>query len=88
MHAHLLSRIRDLHLGLAVNLEVMQRLLGHDRSQLVRILDKRNVLFGRDRPDLDETGVLFKDLAQVFLRRAFWEVLDKEDIVGREVFVG
>lgn len=53
----LLSRIRDLHLGLAVNLEIMQRLFRHNRRGLVCILDKGDILLGGDGTDLDQAGI-------------------------------
>lgn len=47
----------DLHLGLAVDLEIVQSILGHRRAGLVGVFHESDVSLGRDETDFDEVGV-------------------------------
>jgi hypothetical protein len=104
----------DLHLGLAVDLEIVQSILGHRRTGLIGVFHESNVSLGRDKTDFDEVGVsggtvaawlicvsgkescnretrsdsLLEDVLQILLCCALGQVLQEQDLVGREVFVG
>lgn len=59
----LLPRICHLHLGLSVDLEIMQRFLGDDGRVFVGVFDKGDVSARRDESDFEEVGVSERERA-------------------------
>lgn len=73
---------------LIVHPVIVKRVLCDRRARLVDKLDERDTFPAGDHTDIVQVGIRFEQLLQILLCRRVWQVLDKENLVGREVLLG
>lgn len=81
------SRRTHLDLVLSVELVVVQRILRDSGTPLVQELDECNVLLCRDKTHFVQVGVLREERHELVFRDRLGQVLQEENLVGREVLV-
>lgn len=83
----LLSLVRDLHTLASVQLHASRILLRGDGTSLVLVLDERNAPTARDKTNLAEALETAKDVGEGRGVDIVGQVLDEEDLIGRQVLV-